>query len=113
MKKIIIFINFSGIIIFYTSCAIRKSEALMQRDFTPKNEHVSNGEKVYMANCEKCHPGGESGLGPTLVGNPAPQLAYRFQMRHGIGVMPSFKKDEISKSDLHDISKYLRALKRF
>jgi mono/diheme cytochrome c family protein len=64
-----------------------------------------------MAHCQKCHPGGEGGLGPALNSNPAPQFIYRFQMRHGLGVMPAFKKDEISKRDLKDISKYLKAWK--
>ena len=62
-----------------------------------------------MAYCQKCHPSGEAGLGPSINANPAPQFIKRFQMRHGLGVMPGFKKDEISKSDLHDISKYLKA----
>lgn len=81
--------------------------------FTPSNDRIANGEKVYMAHCHKCHPAGESGLGPSLNSNPAPQFIKRFQMRHGLGVMPGFKKDEISKSDLHDISKYLKAWKHY
>ncbi|HVG42458.1 MAG TPA: cytochrome c [Chitinophagaceae bacterium] len=96
--------------IFY-SCAIRKSEPITQRAFIAKNNRVSNGERIYMAHCQKCHPGGEGGLGPALNSNPAPQFIYRFQMRHGLGVMPAFKKDEISKRDLKDISKYLKAWK--
>ena len=92
---------------------MRKAEALTQREFIPSNERISNGEKVYMAHCHKCHPGGEGGLGPSVNGNPAPQFIKRFQMRHGLGVMPSFKKDEISRKDLHDISKYLHAWKTY
>jgi mono/diheme cytochrome c family protein len=34
-------------------------------------------------------------------------------VRHGLGVMPSFKKDEISSADLRDISKYIRAWKSY
>jgi len=103
---------FSGLQLFY-SCAIRKSEPITQRTFTPKNNRVAKGESIYMANCQKCHPGGEGGLGPALNPNPAPQFIYRFQMRHGLGVMPSFKKDEISKKDLKNISKYLKAWKHY
>jgi hypothetical protein len=56
---------------------------------------------------------GEAGLGPAVNSNPAPQFAKRFQMRHGLGVMPSFTKEVISKKDLHDISKYLKRWKAY
>jgi mono/diheme cytochrome c family protein len=95
------------------SCASRKGEPIKGRDFVAKNERVANGERVFMSHCNKCHPGGEAGLGPSINANPAPQLVKRFQMRHGLGVMPAFKKDEISKRDLHDVSKYLHAWKHY
>jgi mono/diheme cytochrome c family protein len=102
-----------GIFLFlHAACSIRKAEPLLQKEFISANERIANGERVYMAHCQKCHPGGEGGLGPAINSNPAPQLIKRFQMRHGLGVMPSFKKDEISKHDLHNISKYLRAWKQ-
>jgi len=66
-----------------------------------------------MAHCQKCHPAGEAGLGPALSSNPAPQFVKRFQMRHGLGVMPAFSKDEISSRDLKAISQYLKAWKRY
>lgn len=96
-----------------SSCVVRKAEPLTQRSFTPRNERIENGERVFMTHCQKCHPGGEGGLGPSITANPAPQLVKRFQMRHGLGVMPSFKKNEISVSDLHDISNYLHAWKTY
>jgi mono/diheme cytochrome c family protein len=95
------------------SCASRRSEAVKQKKFIPENERIANGESVYMANCHKCHPGGEGGLGPAINSNPAPQFVKRFQSRHGLGVMPSFKKNEISRSDLRDISRYLHAWKYY
>ena len=93
------------------SCAMRKSEPVNGKTFIPANEAVANGERVYMMYCQKCHPGGEGGLGPAINSSPAPGFIRRFQVRHGLGVMPSFKKDEISKKDLHDITAYLRAWK--
>lgn len=95
------------------ACVVRKAEPLTQKTFVPKNASVDNGEKLFMANCEKCHPGGEGGLGPAINANPAPQFVKRFQVRHGLGVMPSFKSAELSKNDLHDISKFLRAWKSY
>lgn len=99
--------------VLLTQCAMRKSEPVKEKLFTPSNARVANGERVYMMYCHKCHPGGEAGLGPSINANPAPQFIKRFQMRHGLGVMPGFGKDEISKADLRDISKYLKAWKRY
>jgi mono/diheme cytochrome c family protein len=95
------------------SCSDRKAEPIKGKAFVPENEHVAHGEQVFMMYCEKCHPGGEKGLGLTVNGNPAPQFIKRFQMRHGLGVMPGFSKDEITKESLKDISAYLKALKRY
>ena len=95
------------------SCAVRKAEPIKGKNFVAENERIANGERVFMVNCHSCHPGGEAGLGPSINANPAPQFVKRFQMRHGLGVMPGFKKNEISKNDLRDISKYLRAWKSY
>ncbi len=95
------------------SCASRRSMPVKEKEFVRKNEGITNGERAFMASCQKCHPAGEGGLGPAINSNPAPQFIKRFQMRHGLGVMPSFKKDEISKKDLRDISKYLSAWKNY
>ena len=113
LKLIIRTFLFFTSIVLLTNCSMRKSEPIKGKYFTPASEEVSNGERVYMMHCQKCHPGGEAGLGPSINANPAPQVNKRFQIPHGLGVMPSFKKDEISKSDLRDISKYLKAWKRY
>jgi mono/diheme cytochrome c family protein len=114
-KPIVITILIAAIIIAvnFSACVARKSEPLTQKSFVPETERIANGERMFMAHCQKCHPGGEGGLAPAVNPNPAPQFIKRFQMRHGLGVMPSFKREEISKKDLHDISKYLRAWKHY
>jgi mono/diheme cytochrome c family protein len=101
------------LIVILSACAVRRSEPIKGRAFTTADMHVLNGEKVYMEHCQKCHPAGEGGLGPAINSNPAPQFIKRFQMRHGLGVMPSFKETEISTKELRDISKYLKAWKNY
>jgi mono/diheme cytochrome c family protein len=64
-----------------------------------------------MTYCNKCHPAGEAGLGPAINTNPAPRFIKAFQIRHGLGTMPSFTKEEINKQDVRDITKYLKALR--
>jgi mono/diheme cytochrome c family protein len=102
----------SGFSIVFFSCSSRKSEPVKQKQFASENSSVLNGERIFMVHCHKCHPAGEAGLGPAINSNPAPQFVKRFQMRHGLGVMPSFTRSEISKEDLRDISKYLKAWKK-
>lgn len=94
---------------FMTFCSIRKSEPVTGNVFIPANDQIAHGEKLFMMHCQKCHPAGEGGVGIAINPVPVPQFVKRFQVRHGLGVMPSFKKDEISNSDLKDISKYMRA----
>lgn len=115
MKKfwIILYLIMTVITFNIISCQSRHSEPVKGMNFIANNERVANGESIFMANCQKCHPGGEGGLGPSINANPAPAFIKRFQMRHGLGTMPSFKKEEINKKNLHDISMYLKAWKQY
>ena len=72
---------------------------------------LQQGQLVYMDKCSKCHPGGGGGLGPALNNKPLPGFAIKFQVRHGLGVMPAFKKDVISQPDLEALTEYLKAVR--
>ena len=63
-----------------------------------------------MQNCDRCHPGGEAGLGPAI--NSVPGFVKRFQVRHGLGAMPAFQEDRISDKELNNLLKYLKAMKK-
>jgi mono/diheme cytochrome c family protein len=65
-----------------------------------------------MQYCQKCHPGGEAGLGPGLNDKPFPKFLQHFQVRHGLGAMPAFSPAEISESQLEDLLAYVHALRR-
>lgn len=94
--------------LFLVACASRKSEPIKQEVFTALDDQVAEGEKVYMAFCQKCHPAGEAGLGPSINANPAPQFIKRFQVRLGLGEMPAFDSRVISKNDLKNLSQYMK-----
>lgn len=94
-------------------CASRRSEPIKREEFITDTAELKNGEKQFMRFCQKCHPAGEAGLGPSLNSNPAPSFVKRFQVRHGLGVMPAFDKDEISRDDLRDIVVFLRDWKNY
>ncbi|MEX2593364.1 MAG: cytochrome c [Anditalea sp.] len=92
------------------ACSSRRSEPLW-RSLESSNPQVKNGQVLYMEHCQKCHPLGEAGLAPAINSNPAPGFLKRFQVRHGLGAMPSFKVDEISRKELMDLSEYMKAMK--
>ncbi len=114
-KQVVVRISICIVVVWIAinACSMRKSEPIKQKAFTTANQQIIHGEQLYMAHCQKCHPSGEGGLGPAINSNPAPGFIKRFQMRHGLGVMPGFMKNELSKLDLKDISKYLKAWKHY
>jgi mono/diheme cytochrome c family protein len=99
-------------VVAFVSCSIRHSEPITGKVVNTEDIRIKNGEVLYMTYCQKCHPMGEGGLGPAVNTMNVPRFVKRFQARHGLGVMPYFKKDQISKKDLHDISHYMGALKK-
>ena len=76
------------------------------------DERAERGRAVFMANCYQCHPGGEAGLGPAINDKPLPEFLKKFQVRHGLGTMPSFSQQKISDEQLDDLMEYLKALRR-
>ncbi|MFT2007272.1 c-type cytochrome [Pontibacter sp. 13R65] len=73
---------------------------------------IAAGEVVYHAYCQKCHPGGEAGLGPAINNKPAPGMAMRLQIRQGLGSMPAFKKNTISEEEMDHLIAYLKVLRK-
>lgn len=76
--------------------------------FTANEFH---GMKLFMRHCNKCHPGGEKGEGPSLNEKSLPDFLIHFQVRQGLGDMPRFTKEEISKEHLKQIILFVRLLR--
>jgi mono/diheme cytochrome c family protein len=74
------------------------------------SEQAATGQVAFMEKCNRCHPGGEAGLGPALNDKPFPDFLKRFQVRHGLGTMPHFSKEELSDVQLDAILEYLKVL---
>lgn len=104
------------VLVWITGCgSARRSEPL--RGPLTMNEQVQRGQKVFMENCHKCHPGGEAGAGPSINNIPLTGGMLKARVRYrdfflGVGRMPSFKKDEISTAELNDLVRYLKVLKK-
>lgn len=67
---------------------------------------------MFMTHCNPCHPGGEAGLGPAINNKPLPGFLIKFQVRRGLGAMPSFSEHHIKDQELNDLIAYIKALRR-
>ena len=77
----------------------------------PKGD-ATHGRELFMGSqygCNRCHPNGNRGTGPSIKGVSADRIAT--QVRNGYGDMPAFPKDTMSDQDLADIIAYVTSLK--
>jgi mono/diheme cytochrome c family protein len=75
------------------------------------SDGARRGERVFMAECQPCHPGGEAGLGPALNDKPAPRFLIRTQIRSGLGAMPAFSRAQLDDQAVEDVIDYVMALR--
>jgi hypothetical protein len=70
------------------------------------------GMKLFMTKCNKCHPAGEKGKGPSLNDKKLPDFLIHFQIRNGLGDMPAFKEKDLSKEDVKRIILFVKLLRK-
>ncbi len=101
-----------GWLLFSPACgSARRGEPLVGPKEIP-NPAVALGQRVFATHCSQCHPGGERGIGPALNDKPLPGWLIKFQVRNGLGAMPSFSSDEIGGEELDALVEYLVWLRR-
>lgn len=71
-----------------------------------------DGMKLFMTNCNGCHPAGEKGKGPSLVESKLPDFLIHFQVRQGLGDMPSFTKEQLPKENVQKIVLFIHELRK-
>lgn len=109
---IAICIAFSGIAAtFSAGCSSSRRDALVARQVNISSRQLEIGQRVFMYECNQCHPGGAAGLGPALNNKPIPGFVLRFQVRHGVGAMPKFDHSQISSESLSDLVLYVKTLR--
>lgn len=87
--------------------AARQSPPLASPAQLSSEERV--GQRVFMRECNGCHPQGAGGLGPALNDKPVPVAAVKLQVRQGLGAMPSFSEKEITSDELSALVAFLSA----
>lgn len=100
-----------------SSCGSARRTEPIRGPLTLATNDLKRGQVVFMQNCQKCHPAGEAGVGPSINNVPLTKGLIKFRVRSkafllGLGRMPSFKKHEISKAELNDLVRYLKVLKK-
>ncbi|EMR03988.1 c-type cytochrome [Cesiribacter andamanensis] len=93
------------------ACSARRGMPYTQ-PILAQEKGVLEGKMLYDRYCNSCHPQGTSGLGPAINNKPLPGFMIRFQIRHGVGVMPAFKREVISREESKKIVAYLKELRR-
>lgn len=90
----------------------RRSETVQGRPAPISSPEQVAGERVFMKNCNQCHPLGEGGLGPPINNKPFPTVMLDAKVRTGLGGdMPSFSEKDISSKELDQLVAYLEALR--
>uniref|UniRef100_C6E398 Cytochrome c domain-containing protein n=1 Tax=Geobacter sp. (strain M21) TaxID=443144 RepID=C6E398_GEOSM len=91
-------------------CSARRGEPISQ-PLKIENAKMARGERAFMTYCNKCHPGGEKGLGFALNNKPLPGFMIKAQVRAGAGAMPAFSKELITGEQLDEIVEYATLLR--
>src|SRR5215212_8605293 len=97
--------------IMVAGCATARRTEPLAPPLDLSNPKVARGEKVFFQHCHQCHPHGQAGLGPAIVNKPLPEFLMKFQVRHGLGTMPSFGGEKIPPDDLDALMAYIKAVR--
>lgn len=111
IKILISIILLGSVALIYSSCSARKGVPYSEPVVLAKQE-LKNGEILFYSHCNTCHPGGTAGLGPAINNKPLPKFYIRFQVRHGLGVMPDFDENVLKDEEVKNIAKYLVYLRK-
>lgn len=99
------------LLIFFAIIAFSCSQKIVppgERGPSLRSAKAIRGQGIFMINCNRCHPGGMGGLAPSIINKPLPGFMIKFQVRNGLGAMPSFKKERLSKDELNDVVAYIK-----
>jgi mono/diheme cytochrome c family protein len=112
MRRLLVIGGLLACSLLWQACgSARRSEPLVG-PLPLASPAVARGQQVFMVHCYQCHPGGDAGLGPAINDKPLPGFMIRLQVRSGLGAMPAFSEQDISRDELGDLVLYLKALRR-
>jgi mono/diheme cytochrome c family protein len=74
-------------------------------------QQVKEGKEIFNKNCDRCHPGGGAGVGPSLKASNLLSFSMRFKARHSSGAMPAFSQGMLTDEQLNSVVAYIKTLK--
>jgi cytochrome c-L len=100
--------------------AVKEFKASGKNPYGGDEAALTEGRKLYLANCQACHlPDGSGRLGPSLIGNSwirerAATDVGMFEIIYGgsSGAMQSFARRGMSQDQMLKIIAYVRSLKK-
>ncbi|MDQ3047394.1 MAG: cytochrome c [Bacteroidota bacterium] len=100
----------------FVSCSARRVKKDMSAAQS-EDPRIMEGRLIFKNQCQKCHPNGESGVGPPLNNINLPNFVIRAKVRSRAlllwaGRMPSFDKHEISNKEMKSLLAYLKDMKK-
>jgi mono/diheme cytochrome c family protein len=98
-----------AIMVASAACGSARRSAALGAPPVPATAEILRGQRVFMRACHACHPGGETGLGPSLNDKPLPGFMIALQVRRGLGAMPAFSREELPDDELAALVEYMRA----
>jgi mono/diheme cytochrome c family protein len=99
------------LVLILAGCGTARKTEPLKEPVVLTSDKLVEGEKSFYRYCSSCHPHGEAGLGPALNNkNLVPGFLIRFQVRNGLGAMPSFSEQVISSEQLSNIVEYIKFL---
>ena len=104
-------IGWVSLLVVLGACATARKVEPLAPPIDVSDPRVARGQKVFFQHCHQCHPHGQGGLGPALVNKPLPAFLMAFQVRHGLGAMPSFGPDKIPPADVDALMAYIKAVR--
>jgi mono/diheme cytochrome c family protein len=93
------------------ACATARKVEPLAPPIDTSDPKIALGQTVFFQQCHQCHPHGQGGLGPAIVNKPLPEILMKFQVRHGLGMMPSFGADKIPPEDMDALMGYIKVVR--
>ena len=112
MSHVVAFPALAVALLAVSACGSARRSVPVAGPMAIDDPQVALGERVFMRECSVCHPRGEAGLAPGINNKPIPEFLIKFQVRNGLGAMPSFSKEQVTPEELDAIVEYLEHMRR-
>ena len=109
IRTAVLMIGAQAIALSASACGASRQSEPVQGKPTPLDDKELAGQRVFMRECNGCHPQGDGGLGPALNDKPVPVAAIKLQVREGLGAMPAFDDREITPEELDALVAFMSA----